>query len=326
MKEYYQQRSGAGLLITEATQISQQGKGYAATPGIYTQEQIQGWRNITDAVHKENSVIYVQLWHVGRVSAARFQPDLQAPVAPSAVVAKDTWVYDRTASGVVEKIPAEQPRALTESEIKQIILDYRQAALNAVEAGFDGVEIHAANGYLLDQFFRTGSNQRNDQWGGNLTNRSRLLRDILLAVSEVIPPGKIGVRISPFNDLKDMQDDDPLMTFSYIISLLQELGVGYLHLAEADWDNAPEYSDNFRALVRQLYKGTIICAGGYDSKKTEHVLMNHYADLIGFGRAFIANPDLPERMKQGYPINTFDAETLFSSDKTGYTDYPVYPE
>ncbi|MAC48367.1 MAG: alkene reductase [Oceanospirillum sp.] len=321
MADYYQQRSSAGLLITEATQISHQGKGYFGTPGLYTDEQIQGWHQVTDRVHAKGSVIYVQLWHVGRVSEQRFQPHGAAPVAPSAVAARDTYVYDRGDQGEVIKVPAAQPQALTEQGIQAIIRDYRKAAENALDAGFDGVEIHSANGYLLDQFLRTGSNQRQDKWGGSITNRCRLLKEVIQAVATVLPVERIGVRISPFTELKDMHDTNPLQTFSYVIALLQELGVGYLHLAEADWDEAPEYSDDFRALVRQLYRGTIICAGGYDLDKANRVLDKGFADLIGFGRSFIANPDLPERLQQGWPLSHFDGDYLFSSGAKGYSDY-----
>ncbi len=323
MAEYYAQRASAAFIITEATQISPQGKGYAATPGIHSAEQVAGWKRVTDAVHAAGGRIALQLWHVGRVSDPRFQPGRAAPVAPSAILPKRTYVFDIQADGALEKIPVGMPRALDRAEIPGIIEDYRRAAANAMAAGFDAVEIHAANGYLLDQFLRTNSNTRTDEYGGSLENRQRLTMQIAEAVIREVGGDRAGMRISPFITFKDMDTTHAAEEFADLARRLDAAGLGYLHLSEADWDDAPETPAAFRAALRRAFPGTIICAGLFDEAKAAAVLGTGDADLIAFGRRFIANPDLPRRMREGLPLADFDATRLFGGDAAGYTDYPA---
>ena len=317
---YYQQRASAGLLITEATQISPQGVGYPNTPGIHSPEQIGGWQRITEAVHAEGGCIFLQLWHVGRISHPLLQPNGALPVAPSAIEPEGMAV---TYEG--EK-PYVTPRALETEEIPEIIEQYRQAAHNAVAAGFDGVEIHSANGYLLDQFLHDGSNQRSDQYGGSIENRVRLLVEVTKAVISVWGSDRVGVRLSPSSTFGSMDDSDPAALFSYAITQLNEFNLAYLHIVEPriagnvtiDTDGTGLGAKYFRS----LYTGTLITAGGYTRESGEAVLRANEADLVAYGRLFIANPDLPKRFAFNAPLNPYDRNTFYGGNERGYLDYP----
>ncbi|WP_321281788.1 alkene reductase [Marinifilum fragile] len=324
MAEYYGQRSSAGLIITEATQVSLQGKGYAQTPGIYTKEQVEGWKLITEEVHKNGGKIFLQLWHVGRVSSSKVN-GLQ-PIAPSARTAKDTSVYifDGTSNGDATFVPVEKPRAMTYKDIDQVIEEFATAAINANEADFDGVEIHGANGYLIDQFLRSNSNQRIDEYGINTTNRIRFLIRVTQAVIQKVGKEKVGVRLSPFIKFKDMDDPKILDTIMLACQELDKMGVAYIHLCEADWDDAPEIPTEFRIKLREVFSNTIIATGNKTPEEGEMLLKANLVDLIGFGRKFLTNPDYPERVKQNALLNEIsDGHTLFGGgDARGYTDYP----
>lgn len=324
MANYYSQRASAGLIITEATQVSLQGKGYAKTPGIYTAEQVIGWKWVTNAVHAAGSKIFLQLWHVGRVSSSKVN-GLQ-PVAPSPISAKETSVYifDGAPNGDATFVPVEEPREMTQEDIDRTIEDFVQGAKNSILAGFDGVEIHGANGYLIDQFLRSNSNKRIDQYGGPKENRIRLLLEITKAVADAVGKEKTGVRLSPFIKFKDMDDPEILETIMLAAEKLNELGIAYIHLCEADWDDAPVIPNEFREHLRLKFKKTIIATGNKTPAEGEWLLQNDWVDLIGFGRNFLTNPDYPERVKINAPLNPIsDPHTLFGGgDDRGYTDYP----
>ncbi|KAB1067158.1 alkene reductase [Tamlana haliotis] len=323
MAEYYGQRASAGIIITEATQVSLQGKGYANTPGIYTKEQIEGWKLITDEVHKKGSKIFLQLWHVGRVSSSKVN-GLQ-PIAPSEKIAKETnvYIFDGAPNGDATFIPVETPREMTKADIKQVIEEFRTGAKNAIEAGFDGVEIHGANGYLIDEFLRSNSNQRTDEYGGNKENRTRLLTEITEAVAIEVGKEKTGVRLSPFISFKDMNDPEILETIMVASQALEKIGITYIHLCEADWDDAPEIPNDFRTELRETFSNTIIATGNKTPEQANSLLKNNLVDLVGFGRKFLTNPDYPERVKQHAQMNDIsDTHTLFGGGGArGYTDY-----
>ncbi|QKJ23633.1 alkene reductase [Poseidonibacter lekithochrous] len=324
--QYYAQRASAGVIISEATQISLQGQGYADTPGIYTQEQIDGWKKVTSAVHEEGGKIILQLWHVGRVSSSKVN-GLQ-PIGPSPLIAKDTQVYifDTAQSKDATMIPVEEPKEMSNDDITQVIEEFRIAAKNAIEAGFDGVEIHGANGYLLDQFLRSNSNRRSDRYGGNKENRIKLLLEITKEVIDEIGEDKTGVRLSPFIKFKDMDDPEILDTFMLAAKELNELDILYIHLCEADWDDAPQIPESFRKELRAAFKNTIIATGGYSLDKANDVVKKDLVDIVGFGRYFIPNPDLVNRLKNNYPLAQIkDSHTLFGGrDEVGYSDYLNY--
>jgi len=312
--EYYQQRASAGLIISEATQISPQGKGYAYTPGIYSEAQIQGWRKVTEAVHQAGGHIFAQLWHVGRISHPDIQPESQLPVAPSALrPAGEAF----TETGFK---PFVTPRALGLDEIPSIVDDYRQATANALEAGFDGVEIHAANGYLLDQFLRDGTNQRTDGYGGSIANRCRLLLEVIEAACQVYAADRIGVRLSPTNPFNDMTDSDPEAHFGYLVDQLNPLGLAYLHIVERMLPDDDTDFD-FKAL-RARYQGVYMTNGGYTPESAASSVAAGHSDLVAFGKAYIANPDLVERVQLGAMLNEADPNTFYSGNEQGYTDYP----
>ena len=323
MAEYYSQRASAGLIISEATQISPQGQGYSFTPGIYSRAQIQGWKQVTDKVHQAGGRIFLQLWHVGRMSHPSFHADGK-PVAPSALAPDaQVWIVDENGNGHMQDCPI--PRALTIDEITAIINDYRQAALNAMEAGFDGVEIHGANGYLIDQFLRRSSNHRTDQYGGTQHKRIRFALNIVNAVTQAIGADKVGIRLAPFIMQRGMHDEEAPQTILLAAQEFEKMKLAYIHLAEADWDDAPVVSEGFRLALRQCYSGRIIVAGHYTAEKARRILQKNFADLVAFGRPFIANPDLPERLRYQWPLSTIrDTATLFGGNHTGYTDYPPY--
>lgn len=322
MAEYYAQRASAGLIITEATQISRQGQGYSFTPGIYSADQIEGWRKVTEAVHQAGGRIFLQLWHVGRMSHESFHGG-ELPVAPSACSFEgQVWVVSEDGLGWMVDCPT--PRALNTDEIKAIVKDFRQGAANAIAAGFDGVEIHGANGYLIDQFLRTTSNKRTDEYGGSMENRVRFLEEVVQAVVDEVGSEKVGIRLAPFITARGMNDPEIINTIGFAAKKLNDIGIAYIHLSEADWDDAPQIPENFRHELRQVFHGKIIVAGKYDQARAEEILEKNLADLIAFGRPFIANPDLPARLKNGWELAQFDGSTLFGGNAKGYTDYPPY--
>lgn len=329
MAEYYAQRASAGLIITEGTQISQQGRGYAWTPGIHSEEQIEGWLKVTKKVHDNNGVIYAQLWHVGRVSHNSLQPENQAPVSSSEIIAEGVNIFidpdnKGPESGIGEMIQHSKPRALTIPEIKETVKDFAKAAANAIKAGFDGVEVHGANGYLINQFIDSNANNRTDEYGGCLENRLRFLKEVITAISNEIGGDKVGVRLAPFTTLQGAVDATPEATYLEAAKILNKIGVGYIHIAEADWDDAPGSPMTFKNELRKVFKGIIIYAGHYTKEKAEEALALGWADMIGFGRAFIANPDLPYRLASNLELNKGDKDTYFGGGTKGYTDYPKY--
>lgn len=331
MAEYYQQRSSAGFMVSEGTQIEPRGQGYAWTPGIHSAEQIAGWQKVTRAVHDAGGVIFAQLWHVGRVSHTALQPEGQAPVAPSAIPASQVKVFIETAPGSGMLSEPSMPRELTTAEVRELVQYYAQAARNALQAGFDGVELHCANGYLVNQFISAHSNQRGDEYGGSLDNRLRFLREITQAVAEVVGPQRLGVRFAPLFSSTDEErvylglvEDDPQATYLAAIRHLEELGIAYLSLAEADWEGAEELPESFRWAVRRAFSGRILYAGRYDAPRAAAAIEAGWADLIGFGRSFIANPDLPTRIANGWPLNALDSASMYGGTAQGYTDYPRY--
>lgn len=317
---YYRQRASAALIVSEATQISPQGKGYSFTPGIYSAEQVAGWRLVTDAVHAEGGRIFLQLWHVGRMSHPDFHHG-ELPVAPSAVPFHgQIWKVD-PATGFGAMVDCPTPRELTKSEIRSIVEDFRQGARRAMDAGFDGVEIHGANGYLIDQFLRSTSNTRTDEYGGSRANRLRFLKEVVHAVADEIGAERTAIRLAPFLTARGMECPDILPTMLEAAEYLQAEGIAYLHLVEADWDDAPQFTESFRQEIRSRFGGTIVVAGNYDLEKANWVLGKGYADLIAFGRPFVANPDLPKRLAQGIPLSTLKPELLFGGGEEGYIDY-----
>jgi N-ethylmaleimide reductase len=314
---YYVQRASAGLIITEATQISPQGQGYPATPGIYSAEQVAGWRMITDAVHAQGGRIFLQLWHVGRISHPSLQPNGELPVAPSAIAAEGN------ASTYEGEQPFVTPRALETEEIPGIIEAYREGARKALEAGFDGVEVHSANGYLLDQFLHDGSNQRTDQYGGSIENRARLTLEVVDAVVGVWGSDRVGIRLSPSGTFNDVHDSDNKALFSYVVDALNRFDLAYLHLVEPRADMNPPAPELTSGYFRSIYQGTIISAGGHDRESGEATIASGDADLIAYGRWFISNPDLPQRFALNIPLNPYDRSTFYGGDEQGYTDYPT---
>lgn len=309
--EYYGQRASAGLLISEAAQISRQGQGYQDTPGIYSRAQIDGWRKVTTAVHAKGGRIFLQLWHVGRISHVDLQENGAAPVAPSAIRAEvKTFVNN----GFAE---VSEPRALEVAELPGIVDDFRQAAANAIEAGFDGVEIHGANGYLLDQFAKDSANVRTDAYGGSVENRARLILEVAAAVVEEVGAERTGIRISPVNSVSS---SDLQAQFDHIVDRLDALRLVYLHVVEgAPRDDAPFDHGS----LRRRFQNTYIANNGYDVERAQSSLAEGRADLFAFGRPYIGNPDLVERLKTGAPLAEFNPATLYGGGSAGYTDYPV---
>lgn len=319
MATYYAQRASAGLIVSEATQISRQGQGYSFTPGIYTEAQVQGWRRVTDAVHTAGGRMVLQLWHVGRMSHPSFHAD-GLPVAPSALSPEaKVWVVGD--DGVGRMVDSPVPRALSTAEIAGVIDDFRRAAANAMRAGFDGVEIHGANGYLIDQFLRTTSNHRTDAYGGTMDNRTRFAREVAAAVASEAGAERTGMRLAPFITQRNMNCPETIPTMLHLARQLDTLGLAYIHLAEADWDDAPSIPDDFRQALRNAYSGRVIVAGKYTPERAQQILSSGMADLVAFGRPFIANPDLPARYAAGLPLAAFDPATLFGGSEQGYSDY-----
>jgi N-ethylmaleimide reductase len=316
--EYYAQRAGAGLIITEGSQVSPQGVGYPATPGIHSRAQILGWRQIADAVHARHGRIFLQLWHVGRISHPSLQTDGALPVAPSAIKpAGQAFTYQGLQDFVT-------PRALTTGEIPDIVEQFRGGAANALEAGFDGVEIHAANGYIIDQFLRDGSNQRGDAYGGSLENRTRLLLEIVAAVCDVWTRNCVGVRLSPLNPFNDMCDANPEALFSHAVEALNQFDLAYLHINEQGLETPGAAGPVFDLrTLRRLFNGPHICNAGYDLARANAALAAGDTDLVAFARLFLANPDLPARFARNAPLNVPDEATFYGGTAKGYTDYPA---
>ena len=312
---YYAQRASAGLIISEAAQVSPQGIGYPATPGIHSEEQVQGWRAVNDAVHAQGGHLIAQLWYCGRISHPDLLPDNQQPVSASAIKPEGDAV---TFEGLK---PFVEPRALRTDEIPGIVDQYRQAARCAVEAGFDGVEVHSANGYLLDQFLRDGTNRREDPYGGSLENRTRLLLEVLSAVLESWEPSRVGVRISPENSFNDIHDSDPQTTFNFVASALSGKGLGYLHVVEGEMMGGKSHVD-YRQ-IRDHFDGYYMANCEYDQARAQAAIASGAADMVSFGRLFLANPDLVQRFRTGAEFNTPDMDTFYGGDEKGYTDYPA---
>jgi N-ethylmaleimide reductase len=318
--EYYAQRASAGLLISEASQVSQQGQGYQDTPGIYSKEQVAGWRKITERVHERGGRIFLQAWHVGRVSHTSLQPNDGAPVAPSAIRANGKTYVGDTFTDISE------PRALALEEIPGIIESFKRGAANAIEAGFDGVEIHGANGYLLDQFAKDGANQRTDAYGGSIENRARLMLEISTAVAAAIGPERTGIRISPVTPANDVSDSNPQPLFDYIVDHLNALKLVYIHVIEGATGGPRDIAPFDYGSLRKRFHGAYMANNGYDFALATKVLAANDADLIAFGKPFISNPDLVERLKRGAPLNPADKATFYGGGAKGYIDYPLLGE
>lgn len=317
MATYYRQRSSAGLIVSEGTQISEQGVGYPNTPGIHTDEQVESWKQVTEAVHEEDGKIFAQIWHVGRISHPIFH-DGGLPVAPSAIKPKGQTF---TPEGMKDFVT---PRALETDEIRGIVDDYAAAARNAIEAGFDGVEIHGANGYLIDQFIQDGTNKRTDQYGGSKQNRARFALEVTEAVSKAVGSHRTGIRLSPSGEFNDMYDSNSKEIFTYLIDQLNQYDLAYLHLVEplTDVSNKPNYAKKVAKFFRPVYNGTLITCGKYDQKSGITALQEGHADLVAYAKLFLANPDLPERFAKNAELNTPDRDTFYGGNEKGYTDYP----
>lgn len=313
MAEYYSQRASTGLLIAECTMVTENTSAFGDDPGIYSPEQIEGWKLTTEAVHKADGRIFLQIWHAGRAAHPLLNGGKEA-VAPSAIAIEDET---HTPEG---KKPYTVPRALTIPEIKAIVGDFRQAAVNAKEAGFDGVEIHGANGYLIDQFLRDSANQRTDEYGGSFENRARFLREVIEAVTEVMGSGRVGLRLSPLNSFQSMKDSDPVGLIRYLADMLNRYDLAYLHLMRADFFGLQQ-ADVVPA-AREVYQGHLMVNMGYSPEEAHQVLENKQADSVAFGTSILANPDFVERVKQGAELNQPDPATFYTPGKKGYTDYP----
>lgn len=318
--EYYRQRATAGLIIAEATQVSAQAQGYQDTPGIYTQSQIDGWRKVTDAVHDQGGRIFLQIWHVGRVSHVSVQPGGKAPVAPSAIRAATKTFVNNGFNDVSE------PRALGLDEIPGIVDDFRQAAANAIRAGFDGVEIHGANGYLLDQFAKDGANVRTDAYGGSVENRARLMLEVTEVVAKEIGAERTGIRLSPVSPANGVSTSDPQAQFDYIVDQLNALGIVYIHVVEGATGGPRDVAPFDFASLRRRFGNTYIANNVYDADLAAAHLADGKADLVAFGRPFIANPDFVSRLRNGSALADIDPATIYGGGAEGYTDYPALAE
>ena len=328
MAEYYAQRASAGLIITEATAISPQAQGYSDVPGLYSTEQLDGWKRVTGAVHQAGGTIVAQLWHVGRISHTDLQPGNAAPVAPSAIRSHTKTVLIRDGKPVF--VDTSMPRALDAAELPGIVQDYRHAARNAIACGFDGVEIHGANGYLLDQFLKTGANQRQDDYGGSVKNRARLTLEVVRAIVDEIGSERTAIRLSPVTPANGIEDDHPQQLFDYLLAQLAPLGLAYVHLIEGATGGErtlaerPFNYSQLRAVYRKAGgQGAWMVNNSYDKALAEAAVENGGVDIVAFGRPFIANPDLVERLRRGAPLNTPDRETFYGGGAKGYTDYPA---
>ena len=328
--EYYAQRATpGGLIIAEASPVMATGFGNPGVPGIYSEHQIEGWREVVDAVHANGGVIFLQLWHVGRVSHSSFQPGGALPVAPSAVAISADY---KTMTAEGKAAAYETPRALETSEVAGVVEAFQQAARNAKAAGFDGVEVHGANGYLIEQFLQSRSNQRTDQYGGSIENRVRFLMEVTQAVIEVWGTERVGVRLSPYGVANDSGEADAMPLYTHAIQSLNSLGLAYLHFIEPRSSGAGRAEVNHQnvpsamVLFRPVWKGVLISAGGFTGEVAEAAIAAGHADAIAFGRIFISNPDLPRRLRHGYPLTPYNRATFYGGEEKGYTDYPVYDE
>ncbi|MCB6183805.1 N-ethylmaleimide reductase [Leeia sp. TBRC 13508] len=322
---HYAQRASAGLIIAEGTHISPTAKGYAGAPGIYSEEQVNAWKRVNEAVHTKGGVTSVQLWHTGRISHTDLQPNGELPIAPSAIAA-DSNTNTRDANGNLQRVPCSAPRAMEVAEVEDLLEDYRKATDNARRAGFDLVEIHAAHGYLLHQFLSPEANHRTDNYGGSVENRARLVLQVVDAVVGEWSADRVGIRISPlgiFNGLSDVGQEE---TALYLVEELAKRKLAYLHISEPDWAGAPAFTEAFRQAVRQRYSGVIIAAGGYTAEKAEAAIASGFADAVAFGRPFIANPDLVERFASGAALAEVNFDTVYGGSEVGYTDYPALSE
>ena len=326
--EYYAQRATpGGLIIAEASPIAATGFGSPGVPGIYSEQQIKGWREVVDAVHAKGGVIFLQLWHVGRVSHCSFQPGGVLPVAPSAVAISEA-LKTSTADGKVTTY--ETPRALETAEISGVIDAYRQGAENALKAGFDGVEIHGANGYLIEQFLQSHTNLRTDRYGGSIENRTRFLMEVTQAVIDVWGADRVGVRLSPYGVANDSGEPDPMPLYSHAIKSLDPLGLAYLHFVEPRSSGAGRAEVNHQnvpsamVLFRPMWSGVLISAGGFTGETADAAIAAGHADAIAFGRIFISNPDLPRRLREGFPLTPYNRATFYGGEDVGYTDYAAY--
>jgi N-ethylmaleimide reductase len=325
--EYYRQRASAGLIISEGTAITHQAQGYADVPGLYRPEAIEGWKKVTDAVHAAGGKIVTQLWHVGRISHTSLQPDGGAPVAPSAIAAKSK-TYVLNADGTGSFVETSQPRALETAEIPGILEDYRKAARAAIEAGFDGVEIHAANGYLLEQFMRSNSNERTDQYGGSIENRIRLTLEVVETVTREIGAERTGIRISPTTPANDVADPDPKTVYTALVEALAKFDLAFVHVIEGATGGPRDVLPFDWKALKAAYRaaggnGAWIANNGYDRASAIEAVESGYADLVAFGRPFISNPDLVRRLKEDAALNPLDAATLYGGGAEGYTSYPA---
>ena len=321
---YYRQRADAGLIISEATQVSPQGQGYPNTPGIHTEAQVAGWRAITAAVHAAGGRIVLQLWHVGRISHPLYQPEGAAPVAPSAIAATGQ-LY--THEGMKD-YPV--PRALETEEIAEVVAQYADGAAKAKAAGFDGVEVHAANGYLIDQFLRDCTNHRTDRYGGSVENRARFLEEVTAAVVDVWGAGRVGLRLSPTNPFNMDQDSDPAAIYGHAVERINRFGLAYLHVVEPPMDghpmSPPAGVERVSGLLRRSFKGAFIANGGYTRDSADQAIATGAADAISFGSHYISNPDLVERLRHNTPLAEMDRATLYGGGEKGYTDYPTFEQ
>ena len=314
---YYAQRAGAGLIVTEGSQISREAQGYLWTPGLYTEAQVAGWRKVTEAVHADGGRIFIQLWHVGRVSHVSLQEGGAAPVAPSAILARTKTFIE---GGFAD---TSMPRALETHEVKRIVADFGRAAANAKAAGFDGVEIHGANGYLVDQFLRDGSNRRDDVYGGAIENRARFALEVVDEIAKVWPASRIGIRIAPVSPANDIADSNPQALFGHLVEKLAERKIGYIHVVEGQTQGARDFAPFDYAALKRAFSGAYIANNGYDREMAIEAVREGRADLVAFGRWFISNPDLVERLRRGAELNAFDRSTFYGGGEHGYTDYPA---
>lgn len=325
--EYYQQRASAGLIISEASQVSQQGQGYLWTPGIYTAPQVEGWRKVVDAVHQRDGKIFLQMWHVGRISHVSLQPGGECPISCTEKAAESTYSFAYDADGSPGNVPASKPRVATAADLKQVVADYARAGRHAVQAGFDGAEVHGANGYLFDQFLSSMVNERSDEYGNqSKQTRTRLLLEAFEAVAGELGADRVGVRIAPFGTFGGMKKDPKTEeTFLYLAEELSRRGAVYLHVVRgSQLDAEPVVPEEFFAEIRRAFNRTIIVTGGLDKQSAEQLLRKDVADLFGFGTLFISNPDLPERLRNDWPLAAGDQNTFYGGGAKGYIDYPTY--
>jgi len=325
MAEYYAQRATAGLIVTEGIPVTPQGRGYLWTPGIYTPEQVAGWRQVTEAVHAADGLIFGQIWHVGRISHHSLQPEGGAPEGPTDKQPEDAVCFAFDDEGNPGNVPTSPPKGLDLDGIRRIEQDFAQAARNARESGMDGVEIHGANGYLFDQFLNSVVNERTDDYGGSVENRCRFLLETVDAVCDAIGSDRTGVRISPNGRFNAMPEDPEMTaTFTYLAEQLDRRRIAYLHVNDQATFGMPAIPQGLLPEIRRCFGGALILCGGYDAERAKRAIDEGLADLVAFGVSYLANPDLPARLAHGWPLNESDRDTFYGGGAAGYTDYPVY--